>query len=373
MSVGLVTVERALRPLDELRRLALRALARTSPVGRTLAARRGVRVPVLLSLHVLAALALAVLAPSLLLAVTPLVLGVPHLASDVRHLLVRRASPRWWLLASAAFALALLAFRVISETNHRVASLSFEHAIAASWVLLGAAGGACLGAPRASASRGWTARGWAAVVAAVLLGAFAIAAPRLWQMILLHGHNLMALLLWVLLFRRGRRLAFVPVALVLGGAALLASGALLDLTLRHGFLSVAGLHLFAAADWLAPGVSDTRAVAMATSFAFLQSVHYAIWLVAIPAGDRPGEGSRTWRAGFRDLVRDLTPAGLGAAAGLTLLVAGMGLLFAAGTRRLFLSLGTFHGWLELAVLAFVLARGRGGVVPAGTASTPHQP
>ncbi len=145
---------------------------------------------------------------------------------------------------------------------------------------------------------------------------------------------------------------------MLGGAALLASGALLDLTLRHGFLSVAGLHLFAAADWLAPGLSDTRAVALATSFAFLQSVHYAIWLVAIPAGDCPGDGSRTWRAGFRDLARDLTPAGLGAAAGLTLLVAGMGLLFAAGTRRLFLSLGTFHGWLELAVLAFVLARGR---------------
>ncbi len=208
MSVGLVNVERALRPLDELRRLALRALARTSPVGRTLAARRSVRVPVLLSVHALAALTLAVLAPSLLLAVAPLVLGVPHLASDVRHLLVRRASPRWWLVASAAFALALLALRVLAETNPRVASLAFEHAIAAGWVLVGAAGGACLGATRVSRPRRWTARGWAAVVAAVLLAAFAIAAPRLWQMILLHGHNLVAVLLWLVLFRRGWRLAF---------------------------------------------------------------------------------------------------------------------------------------------------------------------
>ena len=256
--------------------------------------------PVLLSVHALAALTVAVLAPSLLLAVAPLVLGVPHLASDVRHLLVRRASPRWWLVASAAFALALLALRVLAEAKPRVASLAFEHAIAAGWVLVGAAGGACLGATRVSAPGRWTARGWAAVVAAVLLGTFAIAAPRLWQMILLHGHNLVAVLLWLVLFRRGRRLLLFPVALVLGGAALLASGALLDLTLRHGFLSVAGLHLFAAADWLAPGLSDTRAVALATSFAFLQSVHYAIWLVAIPAGDCPGDGSRTWRAGFRD-------------------------------------------------------------------------
>ena len=170
------------------------------------------------------------MAPSLLLAVAPLVLGVPHLAADVRHLLVRRASPRWWLVASAAFALALLALRVLAEAHPGAASLAFEHAIAASWVLAGAAGGACLGAPRdlLPGPRRWTARGWAAVGAAALLATFAIAAPRLWQLILLHGHNLVAILLWVVLFRRGWRLALVPVALVLGGAALLASGALLD-------------------------------------------------------------------------------------------------------------------------------------------------
>jgi hypothetical protein len=376
MSVGLVDVERALRPLDELRRLALRALARTSPVGRTLATQRRVRVPVLLSIHALAAFALAVLAPSLLLAVAPLVLGVPHLAADVRHLLLRRASPRWWLVASATFALALLALRVIAEAHPGAASLAFEHAIAASWVLAGAAGGACLGAPGATSLRGprrWTARAWTTVATATALATFAIAAPRLWQLILLHGHNLVAVLLWLVLFRRGWRLALVPVALVLGGAALLASGALLDLTIRHGILSVAGLHLFAAADWLAPGLSDTRAVAVATSFAFLQSVHYAIWLVAIPSGDRPGDGSRTWRAAFRGLTRDLTPPGLCAVVGLTLLVAGAGLLFAASTRRLFLSLGTFHGWLELAVLAFVMARDRGAPAPQRLPFTPHQP
>ncbi|MES1204985.1 MAG: hypothetical protein ABUS79_03530 [Pseudomonadota bacterium] len=376
MSVGLVDVERALRPLDELRRWGLRVLARTSPVGRALAARRRVRVPVLLSIHALAAFTVAVLAPSLLLAVAPLVLGVPHLAADVRHLLVRRAAPRWWFIASAAFALALLALRVLAESHPRVASLAFEHAIAAGWVLAGAAGGASLGAIQATSLAGrrrWTARGWAAVAAAALLATFAIAAPRLWQMILLHGHNLVAILLWVLLFRRGWRLALVPVALGLGGGALLASGVLLDFTIRHGVLSVAGLHLFAAADWLAPGLSDTRAVAVATSFAFLQSVHYAVWLVAIPAGDRPGDGSRTWRAAFRDLTRDLTPPGLCAVVALALLVAGMGLTFAAGTRHLLLSLGTFHAWLELAVLAFVMARGGRSARARGATREPPRP
>jgi len=141
---------------------------------------------------------------------------------------------------------------------------------------------------------------------------------------------------------------------------LVVSGALLGVTLRHGALSVGGLHLFAAADWLAPGLPDSSAIAVATSFAFLQSVHYAIWLVAIPAGDRPGEGGRSWRVAFRDLIRDLTPAGVFAVAVLAIVVAGLGLVHAAATRRLVLSLATFHVWLELAVLAYFFARGAAG-------------
>jgi hypothetical protein len=132
---------------------------------------------------------------------------------------------------------------------------------------------------------------------------------------------------------------------------------------RHGALSVLGLHLFAAADWLAPGLPDARALAVTTSFAFLQSVHYAVWLVGIPAADRPGEGGRAWRMAWRDLARDLRPAGLAAVAALALIVALLGATHGAPTRRLFLSLAMFHGWLELAVLAYFFGRGS---VPAAT-------
>src|SRR5437764_132605 len=83
----------------------------------------------------LAALALAVLPPSFLLAVGPLALGVPHLASDVRHLLVRRAVPLWWLAASAAFALALIALRACAEIGAARVPLAFENAVASAWVL----------------------------------------------------------------------------------------------------------------------------------------------------------------------------------------------------------------------------------------------
>jgi hypothetical protein len=362
MPAGAVRVEQALRPLDELRRVTLRALAGGSPLGRTLVARRSVRVPVLLSLHAFAALALAVLAPSLLIVVGPLALGVPHLAADVRHLLLRRAWPRWWLAACAAFALALLTLRVLAEAGSRAASLPVEHSVASAWVLLGAVAGA-MAAAASRADRapstgriGWGLRGWAVVAAALALDAFALGAPRLCRLVLLHGHNLVALAVWLALFRRGR-LVLVPVVLAVAGAVVLASGALLGFTLRHGVLSVAGLHLFAAADWLAPGLPDSQAIAAATSFAFLQSVHYAIWLIAIPSGDRPGDGGRSWRSAFRGLVRDLTPAGVLAVAVLAMLVAGLGVVHPAPTRRLVISLATFHVWLELAVLAYLLARG----------------
>jgi hypothetical protein len=365
MPAGAVRVEQALRPLDEIRRIGLRVLAGGWPLGRALAERRSVRVPVLLSLHALAALVVAVLAPSLLIVVGPLVLGVPHLAADVRHLLVRRAWPRWWLTASVGFALVLLALRALDEVEHWRLALPVEHAAAAAWVLLGAVGGATAAASRAeegldSTALGWRLRGWAVVCAAFGLGVFALVAPRLCRLALLHAHNLVAIVVWLVLFRRRLRLALVPVALALAGGVALASGALLGVTLRHGVLSVAGLHLFAAADWLAPGLPDSWAIAAATSFAFLQSVHYAIWLVAIPAGDRPGDGGRSWRIAFRELTRDLTPAGVLIVATLTMLVAGSGVVHAASARRLVVSLATFHVWLELAVLAYLLARGPAG-------------
>jgi hypothetical protein len=373
MTVAAVA-ERALQPLDQLRGWALRALAVDWPLGRALLARRSLRVPVLLSLHAVAALVLAVLAPSFLLAVGPLALGVPHLAADVRHLLLRRGSPRWWLAASAGFALVLIALRALAEGGARQVPLPLEHAVASAWLLLGAAGGAAAGAAaravdggEAASRRRWSARGWAAIAAAVAVAAFATAGPRAFRMALLHGHNLLAVAIWAVLFGRGWRLAWLPVGIVLGAAAALASGVALGITVHHGALSVAGLHLFAAADWLAPGLSDARALAVAMTFAFLQSVHYAIWLVGIPAADRPGEGGRAWRTAFRDLRSDLGRAGVVVVVALTLLVALLGVWHAAPTRRLFLSLATFHGWLELAVLAYLLGRGS---VRAGSGAGP---
>jgi hypothetical protein len=344
--------ERALRPLDELRRLTLRAFASEWALGRALVRHRSLRVPALLSAHAVVAFGLALYAPALLLVLGPLLFGVPHLAADVRHLLLRRSFPRWWLAASVTFAAALVGLRVVAEVAPARTSLSLEQALSAGWVVVGAAGGLV-------AARGRPVRAYLVLAAALAFGAFAVGAPRLCRMALLHGHNLIAIAVWVVLFARGWRLAWVPIALFLAGGAALASGFLVETTIRHGLISFARLHLFAAADWLAPGLPDLVGISLAVSFAFLQSAHYAIWLVGIPAADRAGDGGRSVRSAWRDLVRDLSPAGVAIAIGIGVLVAGAGLLQAASTRRLLLSISSFHAWLELAVLAYLLARGLG--------------
>jgi hypothetical protein len=348
IEAALVGAERALAPLDGLRGIGFRLLAGSSPAGRRVAASRQARVALLLTVHAAAAFALALVAPSFLLAVTPLVLGVPHLAAGVRHLLLRRTWPHWWLTASGGFAVALIAVRVLAEARVAAApSLAVEQGLAASWVVLGA-GAALVSAP----SR----RGWLALLAALALASLAVAAPRPFRMILLHGHNLIAVAIWLALFPPRGRLVLVPAVAILAGALLLASGALLGWTLRHGCLTVAGLHLFAATDWLAPGLPDQLAVALTMTFAFLQAVHYAVWLIGIPAADRPGDGGRSWRVAWRSVIRDFGPGAVAAITLLAFAVAGAGLAGAGPARRLILSIGSFHAWLELAVLAHAAGR-----------------
>ena len=338
--------------LERLRRAGLRTLvpALRVPLVRRALVERASRVPLMLTAHAAAAFAVALLAPSLSLVLAPLVLGVPHVASDVRHLVARRRLPSAWVHALAAFAVALIATRVLAETHSLPEGLVIraEHAIASACILMGALVGARTG--------GWRRTAWVALAAALLIASLSMVAPRALRIGLVQGHNLIAIVIWLLLFRRGGRWALLAVTTVLVGAALLGSGVLLSVTLRHGALSVFGLHLGAAADVLAPGTSDVRGLSLTTMFAFLQAVHYAIWLIAIPQDDGRARGrpsvAMTWRA----LAHDLSPVGLLATVVLIVVVAAAGVATPLRTRALFLSLVTFHAWLELALLLFFVAR-----------------
>jgi hypothetical protein len=264
-------------------------------------------------------------------------------------MVIRRALPRWWLQTIVAFAGALLLLRLVEETRlFRPAPIVVENAVGSAWLLFAALAGAVLG--------GWRRAVPVVLALAVVVALGSLAEPRGFRLAFLHGHNLLAIAIWLLLFRRQGGTAWLPVLLVLTGGGLLTSGALLGVTVHHGALSLFGLHLFAAADWIAPGLPDTWALGLTTAFAFLQSVHYAIWLVAIPQDDARVGGTSTFRMAWRDLARDLGGRGIWIALGLGLVVLVGGMLALARTRVLLLSLATFHAWMELALLAFFLAR-----------------
>jgi hypothetical protein len=163
-------------------------------------------------------------------------------------------------------------------------------------------------------------------------------------------------LIWCALFQRSARLAFLTVLLVIAAALTLASGVLLPVTLQHGLLSIAGLHLFEAADWIAPGFNADRALSLTICFAFLQSVHYAIWLIAIPQGDSLAAGPPTYRMKARALGRDFGAIGLWLIALSILVVGAAGAYAPLQTRNTYLALASFHSWLELALLAYLGAR-----------------
>lgn len=300
-----------LAALDAIRGPAVRAAARVPWL-----ATRETRVPALLALHAAVAAVLAVLAPALLLVVGPLVVGVPHVAEDLRQLVLRRAPSVAWRRVLLTFC-AVLMF------------LPTQPQAALTAILLAAAGAPVLG---------------------IALLAAALAAPQLFAVVLAHAHNLVAIGLWLHLYRHRSRGAWLLAAAILAVAALLASGALVPLLVGQGALTMFDQHILAAADTLAPGVPGAPGVGLAMSFAFLQSVHYAVWVIAIPLDDG---GPRSFRQGARSWRRDLGWAGFVALVALALVVPAAGLVAPLRTQHIYLSLVTFHAYLELVAWALI--------------------
>jgi hypothetical protein len=337
MTPATAFTESLLLPLDRARTFLFVRALRVAPLRPVLQKKR-LRVPLLIFLHAGVALVLSVFAPTLLLVAGPLLLGVPHVLADLRYLVLRPArSPalRRLLLAGSA----LLFLSRLLEVGGKSSMAQLEFAVAA-LVMMGAT---VLGAARLH-----SARTLSAIALTLLLSAAALAWPREAQLVLSHGHHLVALALWALLFRRARWRAIGVALGVLGVAALLLTTPLAWWGFVHGLEAAFGLHAFAAADTLAPGVGETKlALGIVSSFAFLQSVHYAVWLHAIPQEATPGEGTLTFRMSFRALVADLGWPALALSTLVVLAVPVAGLIAPLRVQTTYLSLSAFHAFLEL--------------------------
>jgi hypothetical protein len=331
-------VERALGPLDAGRRRLYRAAA--PRLGAWVLQRERRIVPMAL-LVALVALAGAVLAPLPMLALGPILLGVPHLLADLRYLVVQPGLHRRG--AAVVLVGALLLATGTAGTL---------------WPgLLGATLGVLLLA-RAPL--------WARVVAASPLALILAAAwitPRAVDLLFAHGHNLVAVGLWLAAAgaagRAGARSRLL-VALLFG-----ALGAALALGAADGVLAYTrqlelpgGPRLRTLQRTLSPSGDPTLALRFVALYAYGQALHYGLWLRLIPEDVRPREAPRSFATSWQVLRAELgAPLLLVVCAGCVALAL-WAVADLAAARDGYLRLALFHGPLELLAAGVWALEGR---------------
>jgi hypothetical protein len=341
-------LDAALAPLDWMRARFLRA-AVSVPALKQILVRRDTRIVAQATLGVGVTLLLTLIAPMLLFALGPIVLGVPHVASDVRYLLLRPRLPRAWVIGGFAVIAAMVGLRVVEAWVYPLLPATrLEAGLGFLWILAGA----LFGAHVAGSSR---ALRWL-LPALFLLGAVIAARPQEFLLVFPFLHNFVALALWLLLFRQVRRLAFLPLVAVAAGCAFFLSGIPSSFVATSSF---GGATLAEAAAALAPGLDPGWALRLALVFVFTQGVHYAVWIGWIPQENLECEGTHTWRQTASGLGKDFGKLGFFAVTATLLVVWAAATRDVYGTRSLYLGLANFHAMLEVATLAFVLAAGIG--------------
>lgn len=310
---------------------------------------RSTRVAVIAAIHVLGAFVLTGLAPLWLLLLGPLLLGVPHVIGDLRHLVLRppRPIPRGLFVALAVPFGAMTALRAGSLAGFgslptlEIALGGLSIGVAALW----------------GRGRPLLQVGIVATTAALLVPA--LLSPGHAALVLGHAHNVVALALWVA-WAGPSPARWGVVALVAAAVATILGGALDPWVLRHGLEPAAGLDLDGLTRTLAPGLPAPWDLRVVLAFAMLQAVHYSMWVWCIPAtpsfADAPGPETpwAAWRRWWRDLGPTVAIAAILGAIALPL----AGLLAPTVARASYLSMVLFHGWLELAVAAHLIALSR---------------
>lgn len=323
---------RTLRLADAWRRQWLRSLG---GAGRVLVRDRELRVAVLFSAVVVSALVSTLVAPLWLLVLGPLVWGVPHIAADIRYLVLRTGFGRrriLWVFGGVP----LLALALGADLL---------------WGFVGTA----LVALAARAS--WRRR----LVVAVLMLGCGLGLQRLGptsDVVFGHVHNFGAVSLWWVWRPRRGRAHWVPLVLLVAAIGLLVS----DLGLQivgsrfewHALGDSPDRQLWR----LAPGLEPMLGMRLVLVFCFMQSVHYAMWMQMIPDEERQRSTVMTFRASLCDLERDTGRFALGVFATLSLALIVWASWDVLAAERGYFRVARFHGHLELMAAALLLLEGR---------------
>ena len=334
----MLSLETLLWPVSVLDALRAKLLAALGSLATPIVRRPELRVALRGSVAVLLAMIGSLCLPLWILAVGPLVLGIPHLLADARYLVVRPGLQRSWRL-QLGVGLPLLVCGLGAGMPAGLVALLGA-------LVLGE------GLP------------WRKVVGVLVVAA--IAAPGLWQrdfylheLLLAHLHNPIGVVIWLLWRSRQQRLHHLPLALYGLGALLIGAGALSPL--GFGLASApqsAGNALSFLRDALAPGLSETWGTRLLLLYCYAQMFHYSVWLQLVPEEDRARPTPRSFHQSVLALRADLSGLLLGGA-----LVAMVGLWLWAvvdvwASRVAYFRLATFHGYLELCALGLWWVAGR---------------
>jgi hypothetical protein len=340
-------LECAAVPLDFVRRSALQRLTR-SPLLTRLLARRDTRIALIGGVQVVVLFGLTVRWPVAVYLLGPVCLGVLHVAADLRYLVLRLPLPRSLLAASALLAVALTVARLCLGVHAIDATTGsrLELAMGLSWIAVSLA-----------LRPGWR-RGKGVLVGAVFLAMslWLLACATTVNLLVSHLHNVAAFAVWLALFRRRPGWAAFAPAIALVGAAVLLSGELFPVTVRHGGLLAFGQRAGTIAAGLAPGLAPRIATQIAMTFIFLQSVHYTVWTSWIAQDCLPGQGTPTFRMTIRSARSDFGRVLLALVLCIAIAFAVLACWHLRQSVSWYLTLARAHVWFELAVLAHIAPR-----------------
>jgi hypothetical protein len=310
------------------------------------------------------ALLLSVFFPLWVLALAPLVYGVPHLYSSIRYvprIAGAPRNPRWAQAAIALFA-TLALVRLFTDTQSSAFASSLTRGAGFEIVGLAIAAFGFAQLLYRTGARVSVGRTIAGLVTATTIGALAWVFPVQTLATLLLGHNLVAFFFWIsgARDRANRCTALIATAIFVLATAAIFMG-LFDAAYAH-FRPAAAL-AFAQMDYaslgqsIVPWSSDYHLWFHAVvAYAFGQSLHYFVWLKAIPDATHDCEVPTSFRQSYTLLKRDF---GSGTVVFILLSVAvatlAWTLLSFSAAREAYFALAAFHGYFELAGLGFALS------------------
>ena len=326
-------IEKGLRPLDRLRQVCLKALM---PWIRPLIVERERRVTVTGILLMSTALIGVILIPLWMLALGPIIWGVPHILSDVRYLAIRPGFIKrkiLWLVAGVPLV-------IVGYTGD--VYIGFIGALGALWV------------SSTSNKRLWLGT---VVLLFLIWGSHRLGYQA--NLIFAHAHNFIAVGLWWMWRQRQDTLHWLPLAfflLISGGLLFGMADPYLGITFAFPW-TPPGNSMSYHLGVLAPGFSQQVGVRIVLLFAFAQTIHYVVWLRLIPEEDRPQPTPRSFSSSYRALQADFGTIPIILIACSSVILVGWALMDLAAARVGYLRLAIFHGHLELIALALFWAEG----------------